>query len=227
MSEQAEKEIKPPQPAKNYMPDWYKKLPPFHSGNRPRWDADTMSANATAKLCMPFFDTFITGYIQESWVDIIVEPDGSGDIIINQAKPELPVFRLRDHEKIYAGPEGYYSGHNYVWNTQWEPKTPKGWSTLYMHPMNQFELPFLTVNGVMDTDLWWQGGGLPFYIKDGFEGIIPKGTPMYQVVFIKRENWKSEFSRYDKDRQTRLDNIVRTRLHSAYKKHIWVKKNYD
>lgn len=227
MSEKAEKEIKPPAPAKNYMPEWYKRLPPFKSGNRPRWDKNTFSANSTAKLCMPFFDTFVTGYIQETWVDIIVEKDGHGGVVLNQSKPDLPIFNVRDNNETYSGPEEFYSGDNYVWMTQWEPKTPKGWSTLYMHPMNQFDLPFLTVNGVMDTDVWWQGGGLPFYIKRGFEGIIPKGTPMYQIVFFKRENWSSEFAKYDYDRQIQLDNKVRTRMHSAYKKLIWVKKNYE
>lgn len=226
MNDQARKEITPPKPAKNYMPEWYRKLPPFKTGNKPRWMPETMAANSTAKLCMPFFDTFVTGYIQETWVDLIVEANG-GDISIYQAKPELPIFRMRDHEKMYSGPQGYYSNSNYVWNTQWEPKTPKGWSTLYMHPMNHFDLPFLTINGVMDTDRWWQGGGLPFFIKDGFSGIIPKGTPMYQMVFFKRENWKSEYADYDPERQTQLDNIVRTRLHSAYKNFIWVKKKYE
>lgn len=227
MSEKAEREINPPAPAKNYMPDWYKRLPPFKSGNRPRWDESTFSANSTAKLCMPFFDTFVTGYIQETWVDIIVEKDGNGGVLLHQSKPDLPIFNIRDNNEIYSGPSEFYSGDNYVWMTQWEPKTPKGWSTLYMHPMNQFDLPFFTINGVMDTDLWWQGGGLPFYIKKDFEGIIPKGTPMYQMVFFKRENWKSDFSKYDYDRQLKLDNKVRTRMHSAYKRSIWVKKNYE
>lgn len=223
---EAVEEADPPKPAKLYMPDWYKKLPPFESGNKPQFNSDSFQANSTEKLCMPFFDTFVTGYIQETWADIIVEPNGSGGVNVSHANPRLKILGERENSPFKSYPDGFSNRH-YYWFTQWEPKTPKGWSTLYMHPMNHFDLPFLTINGVMDTDRWWIGGGLPFYLREGFEGIIPKGTPMYQMVFFKRENWTSKVREYNDVEHRSLDKKVRSHLHSGFKKNIWVKKNYD
>lgn len=227
MSKEAIEESKPPQPAINYMPKWYKELPPFTSGNKPQYDERSRQANSTAKLCMPFFDTFVSGYIQETWTDILVESDGDGGVFINSANPRLEQFGIRNHTPHGSVPHGYLSIHTH-WMTQWEPKTPKGWSSIYMHPMNHYELPFLTINGIMDTDRWWIGGGLPFYLQEGFEGIIPKGTPMYQVMFFKRENWKSKVhNEFDEKEFRKLDTNVRSHLHSGFKKNIWVKKHYE
>jgi hypothetical protein len=226
MNREAIEESIPPQPAKQYMPEWYKRMPPFYTGNRPSFNSDAHQANSTEKLCMPFFDTFVTGYIQETWTDILVENDGAGGIKIHQASPRLALFGIREDRPHKHFPEGYLNLHTH-WFTQWEPKTPKGWSSLYMHPMNHWDLPFYTMNGVLDTDRWWIGGGLPFFLKENFEGIIPKGTPMYQVVFFKRENWKSKYADFDEKEFRKLDTKVRSYMHSGFKRNIWVKKSYE
>jgi antitoxin (DNA-binding transcriptional repressor) of toxin-antitoxin stability system len=35
-------------------------------------------------------------------------------------------------------------------------------------------------------------GSIPFYIKNGFEGVIKSGTPVAQIIPFKQENWKAE-----------------------------------
>jgi hypothetical protein len=222
--------IKPPQPAKNYIPDWYKNLPPFSTGHTPTINGHR--ADSTEKQCMPLFDTFTTGYIQEAWCDINIRVDSQGKISINSADPiESIVMSREGPNKIIPKDKNYqfsYTDH-LNWFSHWEPRTPKGWSTYYSHPLNQYDLPFRTIDGIIDTDRWWIGGSVPFLLKTGFEGIIPKGTPLYQMFFFKRENWKSKILKYKDIEKERLQlhRKVFNHFYGGYKKYMWAKKNYE
>lgn len=222
--------IPPPKPAKIYMPDWYKNMPPFQGGHTP--NITDKKADTTEKQCMPLFDTFTTGYIQESWCDISLRIDDNNNIKINHASPEENIIVMRGGQNKIVPKDKNYSfsyENNLNWFTHWEPRTPPGWSTYYSHPFNQYDMPFRTIDGIIDTDKWWVGGSLPFLLKTGFEGIIPKGTPLYQMLFFKRENWKSkvlEFKDIEKERLKLYTNVF-THFHGGYKKHIWSKKNYE
>ena len=80
-----------------------------------------------------------------------------------------------------------------MWSFDFSLKTPKGYSVLFCHPLNRFELPFQTFSGVVETDEYNQGTHFPFYIKKLNVGeiiIIKKGTPIVQIIPFKRENWK-------------------------------------
>jgi len=88
-------------------------------------------------------------------------------------------------------PAGHDEDH-YAWKSLFNIQTPKGYSILISHPHNRFDLPFTTLSGIVDSDMTMARGNLPFFLKSGFEGIIPVGTPIYQVMPFKRENWQSE-----------------------------------
>ena len=75
-------------------------------------------------------------------------------------------------------------------------KTPPGYSVLFTHPMNWHYLPFYSLSGVVDTDTYTMPVLFPFMMKNNFEGIIPKGTPVIQIIPFKRDDWKSNI--YDK-----------------------------
>ena len=77
VSKLAELTVPPPKPAKEYLPDWYKNIKPFHT-NPPEFN-DLGRANRTVKMCMPFADSMTSGYIQESWQDINIEVKLSKD----------------------------------------------------------------------------------------------------------------------------------------------------
>lgn len=229
-SQYASDHIDPPKPAKNYLPDWYKNLPPFAGGHTPTIRCE--KADATEKQCMPLLDTFTAGYIQESWCDISVRVDDSGKIAISTASQHEAIVLTREGpNRIIPIDKNYHNdkeGH-FNWWTHWEPKTPKGWSTYYSHPFNQYDVPFRTIDGIIDTDNWWIGGSVPFLLKTGFEGIIPKGTPLYQMIFFKRENWQSKVRKYEdieKERMS-LHGKVFNHFYGGYRKNMWVKKNYE
>lgn len=224
-NEYAEKHIPRPKPSKNFIPEWYKNRPPFETGHHPQINGS--KANSTEKMCMPLMDSFSMGYIQETWCDIFVQNTENG-IDLYQANDTNAIFKIGS--KSYAEEKicpDQFIDLSASWWTQWEPKTPRGWSTLYIHPLNQNNLPFYTMSGVIDTDEWWHGGSIPFFINKGFEGIIPAGTPMYQIIFIKRESWKSNNSNYDKEKMQKQYDSVFNKFYGGYKKLKWKKKNYE
>ena len=115
------------------------------------------------------------------------------------------------------------------WNTQWEPVTPKGYSTLYTHPLNQYDLPFMTFSGIIDTDEFNLTGPLRFILKEGFEGVIKKGTPLYQMIPFKRESLDIPEYDYDYDlllnQNNKIDSYNYENKSGGYKKLFWKNKN--
>jgi hypothetical protein len=89
-------------------------------------------------------------------------------------------------------------------------------------------LPFHTLSGVIDSDSFFHtsGGNVPFYVHKGFEGIIPVGTPMYQIIPIKRDSWTSSNKDFNFE-----DNYIRNYalgkfFNGGYKNKFWNKKDY-
>ncbi|WP_138919474.1 hypothetical protein [Oceanicola sp. S124] len=68
----------------------------------------------------------------------------------------------------------------------WTLEVPPGWSLLFTHPMNREELPFRTLSGVVDCDLF-RDGYVHFpalWTERDFTGTLPAGTPVAQVIPI-------------------------------------------
>jgi hypothetical protein len=221
--------LSPPKPSKFYMPDWFKDMPP----TLPSFDTGKM--DGTAKKCMPFLDSLTSGYTQELICDVSIKNHGTDkqtgyDIISYKYAGDIRPLstRLEDTKSRHVFPnfEGYYDTE-FHWDTLWEPKTPPGYSTFYYHPANRFDLPFQTMNGIIDTDKWFMSGPLPFLIKRGFEGIIPAGTPIYQMIFIKRDSWNSSSMEYDESFNKKKEYSVRKFFKDGYKKQHWSRKEYS
>ncbi|HEY9182466.1 MAG TPA: hypothetical protein VIQ99_04650, partial [Gammaproteobacteria bacterium] len=54
------------------------------------------------------------------------------------------------------------------------------------------ELPFLTMSGIVDNDKVHLPGTMPFFVRKGYSGVLPAGTPYAQILPFKREHWESE-----------------------------------
>ena len=63
-------------------------------------------------------------------------------------------------------------------------KLPKDYSLLFLSPINRFDLPFLSITGIVDCDMYTGTVHFPFFIKNSFTGIIEKGTPIVQIIPI-------------------------------------------
>jgi hypothetical protein len=158
-----------------------------------------------------------------------------GDILVTQGidgplmrwRTENTLVNLRNEHQNHniPIPEGFHSKH-FVWNTSGCLQLPKGYSAVFTHPLNHIELPFFTFSGVVD-DYLMPSGSIPFFLKKGFTGIIPKGTPMIQIIPFKRENWVSKLTTGLYEESLKNQDRSRSMLGGWYKTTHWKKKRYD
>ena len=107
-------------------------------------------------------------------------------------------------------------------------KTPKGYSTLFIHPMNQIDLPFYSLGGIVDTDTYPVPVNFPFFVKKSFSGIIYADTPIIQAIPFKREAWESSIDEM-KPNSIPID-FENSRLNppfNYYKRKYWKRKRYS
>jgi hypothetical protein len=212
-----------PTPALQNIPKWYKDMSPYsRGGTKPQLEP----GNSSPKACMPVFDALTAGYVFLTPFDIEVR------IYDNPDRPQLEVGfkgpniikgRTEDLAGMFPGPLGFTPGI-YIWHTAFEAITPPGYSVLYTHPLNQEDLPFRTSSGIMDNDVYGHSGSIPFYVKKGWEGIIPQGTPFLQLIPFKRESWKGYNSPIEEDEGETA--IPRTVVRGFYRDKWWQKKIY-
>ena len=201
-------------PAKSYIPSWYRK-------------AEQQGNILTFKHCMPFLDAMTSGYIIELSQDVRVEQNEAGILMSWGNNPEPVVFNNTNSNKDISVPKGYDDTINAAWLSTYNFKTPEGYSMLVTHPFNHYELPFLTTSGIIDTDKGIHSGKIPFFILKGFEGVIPKGTPIVQYLPFKRDNWKTEEDESLKELGKKSSWEQRNVFAGWYKKNRWSKKTYE
>jgi hypothetical protein len=217
-----------PKPAKNYLPKWYREMPATFKTNNG-------VEVPTGTKCIPFLDSFTSGYIHELSCDLKIEYKGKNletkqDLISYTWAGEVRPVSTRQEQfgtpNLFPHFLGYYNLEIH-WNSLWEPRTPTGYSTMYHHPSNRFDLPFHTMTGIIDTDSWSVPGPIPFLIKEGFEGVIPAGTPIIQTTFIKRDDWESSAEKYNEEKFLNTLYKAKRSFTGGYKKIFWSKKNYS
>ena len=228
-------EIAPrPFPSAQSLPDWWKSMTPYaKSPDNPdgkRIIVEDYLSNATFKKCVPMLDALTSGYILPLWSDIQVrqvrtDNDSFTPFITWRVKKD--VFELHGSESHeIKQPEGY-STTVFKYLNPWIPRTPKGYSTLVTQPFGYHANPFYAVPAIVDTDTSTLDILPPMWIKEGFEGIIEKGTPMVQLTPFKRDNWTSEFSHYKEGEiNTIQDKNFGSTLVNHYVKNHWAKKKY-
>jgi|688.fasta_scaffold196974_2 hypothetical protein len=221
--------VRMPQSSKAYVPEWYKKIPLWENGEK-RVDtfADgSWESNATLRKCVPFMDTFLAGYIQELWCDIVFYKNDDGTLGWDHNAKEDPISQ---RPSSHLPNSDNWHNIEFVWKTQWEPQTPEGYSSLYVHPLNRIDLPFYTLSGIIDTDNWPIAGNYPFLLNKNFLGTIKRGTPIYQIIPIKRETWTSqevEFSQDVEDLINKKLSTVKSHIVDGYRNEFWEKKKYE
>jgi hypothetical protein len=212
--------------AKAFVPDWYKKAKQFIGSGRP--EVRMGDSNKALKLCVPFLDSLTAGYIVELWQDIEVVKELNGEAIIHWAsQPDVARARNSRMAETVPVPAGHSTTH-YVWQTHYSISTPRGYSCLITHPFNRYDLPFTTLSAVVDTDINpMTEGSLPFFIRKDFEGIIPKGTPLYQILPFKRDDWEIEKDADVQQRSNKIKALSSSVTHGFYKATGWTIKKYD
>lgn len=218
--------VTPPKPAKLTVPEWFKHIPAINEKNIKVTEEGTPNVNV--KNCIPFLDIMTSGYVQETWVDIHIDVDSEGYVVYNQSSVSVPQV-MSHREKVDLPIENNFYNFEFLWSQLWIPKVEDGYSCIYINPPNRPELPFYTTAGFVDADKmnYSSGGNVPFYIKKGFTGIIPAGTPMYHIIPIKRESWKMSVEKYNNDKAYMGATNLRKNFVGSYKKRLWAKKDFS
>jgi hypothetical protein len=223
---------KQPDPARLHIPEWYKNMPGSHAtGQEAKW-----RYTATAKRCTPMMDAFTSGYIVTFPQDIgFAEIQGQQLPQFGfQAQVEGVNLRALEPESPHrvAGlpvPKGY-SELPYRVSTTSKVSTPPGYSILVTHPFNRYDLPFLTLTGVVDVDDPGFNGDLTItmYVRKDFEGVIEQGTPLAQIFPFKRENWISEWGTAPSPAEiVKARHQIMGKLIRSYQTQFWKKKSYE
>lgn len=220
----------PPEPSYRKIPQWYKDLTTYGSSNdlanlEPINDRGGDGSNVSTKLCLPFQDAMTLGYMYCLEDDITVELTKSGKPKVSWSKDWMLIDKRPKVD--LAIPSDCHPLHFGVKMT-WFYETPKDYSLLMTMPMNRPDLPFWVPSGIVDSDIWGLPAFLPFFIKRGFEGVIPKGTPVMQMIPIKREPWElvADYSPESLEKHNLMSENRRSHITGHYRKFAWRKKSY-
>ena len=225
----------PPKPASSFLPKWFKDTAKYE---RPESSSTSLldfaktrnhesPYHTTFKMCQPFLDTMIFGYILTSPATVVVtqvpQPDGTTKPIIHwNTGYDIVDIQSPSVASKLPRPIGY-SSDVFRWINNWKIKTPKGYSAFFTHPIYHYDLPFHTLTGIVDTDAHINPVIFPFFLREGFEGEIPVGTPIAQVIPFKQDNWKSEIKL---EIQRFGTEAIKQGYQRVYKKLYWTRKQF-
>lgn len=204
------------------LPEWYKQIDSYTGKNKaPDGSGGT---TATVKKCIPVFDALTAGYLILSPMDVYVsQRDG------------LPWYEwgvgtsIEFHPIEQAPNHPGFNGAPYPkWINSWAIKTEPGYSVLFVQPLHR-ESVFTILPGVVDTDTYSSLVNFPFVLNDvTWEGMIPAGTPIAQVIPFKRDAFKMEVSTKESDLkgQAKIARKLRSRIFDSYRNQFWHRKEY-
>lgn len=210
-----------PVPASRCLPDWYKQTEEYASGERIIQNGMTPH---TVKKCIPVFDALTAGYVIRSYVDVQVTH-----------REGVPWYEwpsqdaLSFHPIDQAAKHPAQNGAPYPkWTNPWAIRTPRGYSCLFIPPMHNPNGIFTILPGIVDTDTYEAPVNFPFVLDDvSWEGLIPAGTPIAQVIPFRRDSWKMETGdEKDRERQSGVTLRLRSLWWNSYKRQFWTRKQY-
>jgi hypothetical protein len=182
--------LPPPIPAVQGLPDWFKALP------QRAFNALTQSEGQTIKRCPPFIDAMTYGFLIPLPCDVkVADGEFSWDFDIPTNAVDSFVrspIAFHDPSQVAGTPFAEDDRFAIKFNNFWSIEAPPGYSVLFTHPLNRADLPFTTLTGLVDCDLYHDSRiNFPAHWNDiAFNGVLPKGTPVAQCIPIKRESWQ-------------------------------------
>lgn len=212
----------PPEPAYKNVPDWYK--------NTLSYMGDINKAEhglnpGTIKKCIPVFDAITAGYIIFTQVDIKISRAEDGAIFYS-----WPLQDAIDFHPISQAPLHPLANNNpypKIMNP-WIIETDPGYSCLFINPMHNPNQYFTIMPGIVDTDKYNARVNFPFTLNDlNWNGVIPAGTAVAQVIPFKRDSWKSKIGGQDDIiKESKIMHKLKSKIYNSYKQNFWSKKEY-
>lgn len=200
--------LPPPIPGAQGLPDWLRAMPAHAVSDFAGGDDDTV------KRCPPFLDAMTGGFLIPLICDVRVE-DGRFEWDLDlpaAASSDYPRSPLSFHHPDAVAGTPLHEPDRFVvkFHNLWTIEAPPGYALLFTHPVNRFDLPFTTLNGLVDCDRYVDAWiNFPAHWRDdGFRGVLPKGTPVAQCFPIRRERWTAEIATMDAAAGARTDALL-------------------
>jgi hypothetical protein len=218
LSELYSKVYESPRPAAEQIPEWYKKQQSYDGGVKVMSDSGLF--NYTVKRCAPVYDTLTAGYIYNTPLDVYFEKVGGVHRAVWGTAESFGVT-LHQPGQISNFPfdRSRYEAYPIKFSSGWITITPPGYSILMTNPMWRDEKsPYVTMPGIIDSDTYRGATNFFILIEKDFEGVIPKGTPIAQIIPFRREEWDCKIGEYEKDYFETESLKDRALLSNSYKK---------
>jgi hypothetical protein len=214
--------LPPPVPAIAGLPAWFKAMPPQAFNPVLSRDHDTV------KRCPPFIDAMTTGFLIPLICDLKIE---NGEFTWDHDLPpggESGFVRspigFHDASQVTGTP--LFDADRYIikFHNLWTIEAPEGYSLLFTHPVNRFDLPFTTLTGLVDCDHYHDAWvHFPANWHDAnFNGVLPKGTPVAQCFPIKRETWVARTAVFTEEETQQAHDLTNEifREKGTYRRHF-------
>jgi len=221
-----------PVPISKSMPKWYKEADRFVKDENGEYVIGKDDGKVlTWKACPAILDILTTGYtfVTPCDIEFFINDDEKIDVKIENILYKDFVNKRPPMEQFHH-PERYYKDH-FAWLPQWGIQVPDGYSVLYVSPINRYDLPIMTTSGIIDNDKVNFPGSIPFFLQEGWTGVLPAGTPYAQIIPFLRENWKSEITITPTSQliKNKIENSKKYRVPNGgvYQKEIRTKRIYE
>jgi hypothetical protein len=202
--------LPPPVPAVQGLPDWFKSMP------QKSFNQSAQEETQTVKRCPPFIDAMTYGFLIPLVCDLKVENgafswdfDPPVDPLNNFTRSPVS---FHDASQVTGTP--YFAEDRLLikFINFWTIEAPPGISLLFTHPANRPDLPFTTLTGLVDSDLYVDNQvHFPAHWHDlDFTGVLEKGTPVAQCIPVQRENWVGRMETLSGDQSTRMRHLTRS-----------------
>ena len=197
-----------PTPAREGLPDWFRSMP------AQAFSATAGAEDDTVKRCPPFIDGMTYGFLIPLTCDLRVE---NGEFTWKSELPAggsvaFPRSPIGFHDPGQVAGTPMFDADRFLikFHNLWTIETPPGYSLLFTHPANRFDLPFTTLTGMVDCDryhdLWIH---FPARWHDPhFNGVLPRGTPVAQCIPVRREAWTPATAAFTDDDAQRANDLI-------------------
>jgi hypothetical protein len=230
-----------PIPIKLNIPEWYKKL-------------DHKIGEMTIKGCMPFLDTLTSGYLLKMPQDFHVKHNVDNENEkLGKFKDSFQNFAMGNagHDMLRVKSINLNAGHDihsvkqvegsplveknknlpfYKILNPWKIKTPKGYSCLFVPPLNNADDRFSIIPGIVDTDTFPNEVNFPIILNGDkypiLETTIKKGTPYVQIIPFKRDCWKMSLKSREQKEVIKSRLFFNLTILNIYKNKYWSKKSW-
>jgi hypothetical protein len=218
-----------PIPASKKIPEWYKLIERYVYGEK-KPPTEANGTTGTIKSCMPVLDSMTSGYLILSSADIFIEKKDDSNFY---SWADNSAIAFHAQEQLLGYPKLKEKINNDAvpkFVNPWIVKTPENYSCLFLPPLHH-DLPFAILPAVVDTDNYFSVVNFPFIPDPDFEGLIPKGTPIAQVIPFRRDNWNMNVEHLEDSKALQkrwfLDSKkMSTQFFDRYKRLFWSSKSY-